>query len=174
MYIGRELVGYIAVRLPGLAINTHWKSLQHLPIDSRGVSEGAGSAILPEYRSKGLFSKLLSARNAIALSLGAEFQTSIVAPGNFSCLLPVLADHSLMAATYEDHTGLNYLLIRPLAQGLEAADRSGTVISVEDTAGNIFHLSNGEIGVPYRHKQVTYQIPGELNQIFAGTTKPKT
>jgi len=173
-YIDRELVGYIAVRLPGSASNTHWKSLRHLPIDPRCVSEGAGSAVLPEYRSKGLFSKLLSARNAIALSLGAEFQTSIVAPGNLSCLLPVLADHSLMAATYEDHTGINYLLIKPLAQALEAGSRSGTIISVGDTAGNLLHLSNGEIGVPYDHNQVTYRIPGELNQIFAGTTKAKT
>ena len=166
-YINQELIGYIATRLPGLGNSTHWMSLQHLPIDPRCLSEGAGSAVLPEYRSRGLFSKLLTARNAVALSLGAEFQTSVVAPSNLSCLLPVLADDSLMAATYEDHTGLNYLLVRPLAKGLETADRSGPVVSVEDTAGNLFHLSTGKIGVPHGYKQVAYRTPMQLNQIFA-------
>jgi len=163
-YIERELVGYIAVRLPGLAINTHWKSLQHLPIDPRCISEGAGSAVLPEYRSRGLFSKLLTARNAIALSLGAEFQTSVVAPGNLSCLLPVLADDSLMAATYGDHTGTNYLLVKPLVRGLEAAGQSGIAVSVEDIAGNLFHLSTGEIGVLSDYRQVVYRIPMQLRK----------
>jgi hypothetical protein len=157
-YIQDELVGYIAIRLPGSASNTHWMSLQHLPIDPRSITEGAGSAVLPEHRSKGLFGKLLTARNAIALGLGAEFQTSVVAPRNLSCLLPVLADDSLMAATYEDHTGLNYLLVKPLARRLEAAGFSGTAVGLEDIPGNLFHLSTGEIGVLSGHKQVAYHM----------------
>ncbi len=163
-YFDARLIGYIGFRLPGCSENGHWKLLTHFQVKREMVTEGAGGAVLPGFRKRGVYSALLRYRNEEAKALGAQVQTSVVAPRNWASLMPILTDGSLMSAVFEDVTGMNYLLAKPL---LSTVHRSGegAIVSPHDIAANICHLSQNYIGFPQSngsHIEIMYYSPGEI------------
>jgi hypothetical protein len=145
-YLGATLIGYIGFRLAGFS-ESHWSLLTHLQVKREMVTEGAGAAVLPDFRKKGVYSELLRYRNGEAQALGAQFQTTVVALRNTASLKPVLVDGSLMAAIFEDETGLNYLLVKPLFNTVHRSGE-GAIVSPYDVLENDRYLSQNFIGFP--------------------------
>lgn len=145
----RDLIGYAALRLPGLAHNTHWRSLDRLSFKGEVVAEGAGCAVLPEFRNCGIFRELLRKRNEAASHFGAQYQTSIVAPTNFASLFPLLAEGFFIAAAHKDESGYNYLMVKPLLFEFLPPGGAGFIVSPHDAITNLFCLCEREmIGLP--------------------------
>jgi Acetyltransferase (GNAT) family len=160
-YIDGTLIGYIAFRLAGNPENRHWNSLRHIPLEREMVAEGAGGAVLPEFRNRGVFRGLLRRRHAEAKASGAKFQTTVVAPRNTDCLVPILADGSLMSAVLEDATGKNYLLMKPLLSTVNKIG-SGAAVSPYDVSANISSLAENYVGIPNSRGgdiQIVYYSP---------------
>jgi hypothetical protein len=163
-YFDASLIAYIGLYLPGRAENRHWTLLTHLHFEREIVAEGAGGAVLPGFRKRGVYRALLRLSNEEAKSSGAQFQTSVVAPQNWASLMPLLTEGFLMAAAFEDATGMNYLLVKPL---LSTVHRSGkaTSVSVHDISANIGHLSRNDIGFPQpngKHVELLYYSPEQI------------
>jgi hypothetical protein len=147
-YCNDRLVGYSGLRLPGNIDNSHWRSLGRLSLTG-AIAEGAGSGVVPEFRDRGIFRKLIRRRNIAAKELGAHFQTSIVAPLNFASLVPLLQEGFIIGAPYEDESGQNYLLVKPLGGELTLPMAPSVAVSACDVASNLVCLcQRNMIGVP--------------------------
>jgi hypothetical protein len=150
-YCGDQLVGYAALSMEQPSKASHWRYLQHLCIAADEIAEGAGGAVLPEYRRMGVHGQLLRERNRVASGLGLKFQTSIVAPANIASLRSFLRERFLIAARYQDGDGDNYLMLKPLVGRMTFDSEPGHQAALDDVAGNFRFLQSGLCGVPCEH-----------------------
>jgi predicted N-acetyltransferase YhbS len=146
-FFDESLVGYIGFRYAGLSENRHWRLLKHLQIKQESMAEGAGGAVLPEFRQRGIYGQLLQQRNEEAKTSGAMFQSTVVASDNTSSLKPVLNAGFLVSGVFEDETGINYLFVKPLWNAVHASG-DGITISLHDVSENVRRLSKKHVGLP--------------------------
>ena len=163
-FFDESLIGYIGFRYAGLSENRHWRLLKHLQINQESMAEGAGGAVLPEFRKRGIYGRLLQRRNEEAKTSGAMFQSTVVASDNTASLTPVLHTGFLVSAVFEDETGINYLFVKPLWNSVHASG-NGMTISLHDVSENVRHLSKKHIGLPRLGGgtlEVTYYSPKNI------------